>query len=119
MDIFFSTAKVKECSRGNTCCQLFVTDQGFLHSVPMKSKGEVLLALKMSAKEIGAPDAIVCDALGEQTNKQVKAFLNKIGTSLCILEQGTPWAKKVKLYIGIIKEAVRRDMKDANCPLPF
>ena len=85
----------------------------------MKSKGKVLLALKMFAKEIGAPDAIICDASEEQTSKTVKAFLNEIGTSLRILEEGTHWTNKAKLYVGIIKEVVRCDMKEANCPIPF
>ena len=36
-----------------------------------------------------------------------------------MLEEGTPWANKAELYIGIIKEAVRKDMKESNCPLPL
>ena len=36
-----------------------------------------------------------------------------------MLEEGTPWANRAELYIGIIKEAVRKDMKESNCPLPF
>ena len=35
-----------------------------------------------------------------------------------MLEEGTPWANKAELYIGIIKEAVHKDMK-SNCPLPL
>jgi hypothetical protein len=35
------------------------------------------------------------------------------------LEEGTPWANKVELYIGLIKEAVRKDMKEPDCPLAF
>ena len=38
---------------------------------------------------------------------------------LRVLEEGTPWANKAELYIGLIKEAVRKDMKDSNCPLAF
>ena len=48
-------------SRGNTCCQLFVTDKGFIYVVPMKCKSEVLSAIKQFAKEVGAPDAIVSE----------------------------------------------------------
>jgi hypothetical protein len=33
--------------------------------------------------------------------------------------EGTPWANKAKLYIGLIKETVREDMKDSDCPLAF
>ena len=37
MDTFFSTKKAGKSSRGNTCCQLFVTDKGFVFVAPMKS----------------------------------------------------------------------------------
>ena len=50
--------------------------------IPTRRKGEVLQAMKQFAKEIGVPDAIVCDASGEQTSQEMKSFLNKIGTSL-------------------------------------
>ena len=38
---------------GNKCCQLFVSDKGFVFLVPMKSKGQYPLALKKFFKEIG------------------------------------------------------------------
>ena len=41
MDTFFSTKKAKKSSRGNTCCQLFVTDKEFVCVVPMKHKAKV------------------------------------------------------------------------------
>ena len=82
MDTFFATSKGGRSSRGHTCVQLFVTDKGFVCVIPMKRKSKVLQAMKQFAKEIGAPDAIVCDASGEQTSQDMKSFLNKIGTSL-------------------------------------
>ncbi len=90
MDTFFATKKGGKSSRGNTCCQLFVTDKGYIYMVPMRSKADVLLAIKQFAKEIGAPDAIVCDASKEQTKTELKRFLNSIGTTLRVLEEGTP-----------------------------
>ena len=36
MDTFFATKKSKKSSRGHTCCQLFVTDCGFVYVFPMK-----------------------------------------------------------------------------------
>ena len=119
MDTFFATKKAGKSSRGHSCCQLFVTDKGFVYVVPMKSKSEVLQAVKEFAKEIGAPDAIICDAASEQKSKPLRKFLGEIGTTLRVLEEGTPWANKAELYIGLIKEAVRKDMKDSNCPLTF
>jgi hypothetical protein len=119
MDTFFSTKKAGKSSRGNTCCQLFVTDKGFVYVVPMKTKSEVMQAVKQFAKEVGAPDAIISDAAPEQKSQEMKKFLNEIGTTLRVLEEGTPWANKAELYIGLVKEAVRKDMKVSNCPLAF
>ena len=119
MDTFFATSKAKKSSRGHTCCQLFVSDRGFVYVVPMKSKGEVLQAVKQFAKEVGVPDAIIADYGGENISFDLKKFCSDIGTTLRILEENTPWANKAELYIGLIKEAVRRDMKDSNSPLVF
>ena len=85
----------------------------------MRTKSEVLQAVKQFAKEIGAPDAIICDMSHEQTSRSLRKFCGEIGTTLPVLEEGTPWANKAELYIGLIKEAVRKDMKDSNCPLAF
>ena len=74
----------------------------------MKKKSEVLLAIKQFAKEIGAPDSFVADMSGEQMSSEVKKFCNDIGTTLRALEEGTPWSNKAELYIGLIKEAVRK-----------
>ena len=88
MDTFFATKKGGQSSRGHTCCQLFVTDKGFIYVVPMKKKSEVLLSIKQFAKEIGAPDSFVADISGEQMSSEVKKFCNDIGTTLRALEEG-------------------------------
>lgn len=119
MDTFFATKKGGKSSRGNTCCQLFVTDKGFVYVVPMRRKSDVLAAVKQFAKEIGAPDAFVADMSGEQMSFDLKQFCNDIGTSLRALEEGTPWANKAELYIGLLKEAVRKDMREEDSPLAF
>ena len=117
MDTLFATSKAKKSSRGHTCAQLFVTDKGFVYIVPMKSESQVLQAIKQFAKAIGAPDALICDAA--RTSSAVRQFCGEIGTTLRVLEEHTPWANKAELYIGIIKEAIRKDMKESNCPLAF
>ena len=119
MDTLFATKKDGQSSRGHTCCQLFVTDKGFIYVVPMRKKSEVLLAIKQFAKEIGAPDSFVPDMSGEQMSSEVKKFCNDIGTTLRALEEGTPWSNKAELYIGLIKEAVRKDMHESNSTLCF
>ena len=119
MDTFFATKKAKASSHGHTCCQLFVNDKGYIYVVPMKKKSEVILAVKQFSKEVGAPEAIICDAAREQSSSDLRRFCSEMGTTLHVLEEGTPWANKAELYVGIIKEAVRLDMKEANCPLAF
>ena len=57
---------------------------------------------------------------GEQMSSEVKKFCNDIGTTLRVLDQGTPWSNTADLYIGLIKEAVRKkDMHESNSPLCF
>ena len=56
---------------------------------------------------------------GEQMSSEVKTFCNDIGTTLRAFEEGTPWSNKAELYIGLIKEAVRKDMCKSNSPLWF
>ena len=119
MDTFFATKKSGKLSRGHTCCQLFVTDKGFVYVVPMRTKSEVLQAVQQFVKEIGAPDAIICDMSREQTSRSLRKFCGEISTTLRVLEEGTPWANKAELYIRLTKEAVRKGMKDSNCPLAF
>ena len=81
MDTFFSTKKGGKSSHGNTCCQLFVTDKGFMYVVPMCNKSKVLQAVKLFAKEVGAPDAIILDMSGEQTSKDLRKFCVEIGNT--------------------------------------
>jgi hypothetical protein len=38
-------------------------------------------------------------------------------STLRVLEERTPWANKAELYIGLIKEAVQKNMKESDCPL--
>jgi hypothetical protein len=38
MDTFFVTKTAGKSSRGHSCCQLFVTDKGFVYGVPMRRR---------------------------------------------------------------------------------
>ena len=99
------------------CCQLFITDKGFVYMVPMRRKSEVLQAIKQFAKEIGVPTAIIADMAGEQMSQEVRKFCNDIGTTLQALEEGIPWSNKAELYIGLLKEAVQKDMHESDSPM--
>ena len=47
----------------------------------------------------------------------MKYFCNKIGTTLKLLEQGTQWANRAELYVGLVKEALRKDIRLSHSPL--
>ena len=50
MDTLFATKKPGKSTGQKICCQIFVTDKGFVYFVPMKSKSDVLKAVKQFAK---------------------------------------------------------------------
>ena len=117
MDTFFATKKGGQSSQGHMCCQLFVTDKGFVYVVPMRRKSEVLQVIKQFPKEIGVPTSIIVDMASEQMSQEVRKVCNDIGTTLWALEEGTPWSNKAELYIGLLKEAVWKDMCESDSPM--
>jgi hypothetical protein len=60
-DTLFVTGPAKSM-RGNICAQLFVLDKGFVALYLMKRQQDYFLALKQFAKDVGAPDVLVCDS---------------------------------------------------------
>ena len=59
----------------------------------------------------------MCGPHPSQKSFEVKYFCNKIGTTLKLLEQGTQWANRAELYVGLVKEAVRKDIFLSHSPL--
>ena len=47
----------------------------------------------------------------------VRKFLNKVGTTLRILEEFTQYTDRAELYMGLLKRGVTKDMKDSNSPM--
>jgi hypothetical protein len=82
----------------------------------MQHQQDYFLALKQFAKDVGAPDILVCDQHPTQKQRKVKEFRIQIGTTLKVLEAQTQWANQA-VYIGLIKEATRKDMRASGLPL--
>lgn len=99
------------------CCQVFVSDKGFVVVYPMKSQEEFQTALHWFCKEVGVPVSLIVDAHKSQTSPVVRRFCDQVGTTIRVLEKGTPWANRAELYIGLLKEAVRKDMRETNSPM--
>ena len=60
-DTMFTTPKAKS-THGNTCCQVFVSDKGFVAVYPMKSQSEFETALHWFCKQVGVHASLVLDA---------------------------------------------------------
>ena len=87
MDTFCTTkAKSMKSIRQSTCCQLFVTDKGYIYFCTLKKESDVTLAMKLFAKEIVVPEALIIDGSKAKTSAKVKIFCIHIGTTIKILE---------------------------------
>ena len=115
-DTMFATKKAKSL-RGNTCLQLFVSDKDYVAVYPMTKEAEYPLALKLFAKEVGAPDVLICDGSQTQNQREVKLFCTQMSTTLLTLEAETQFANRAELIIGIIKESTRRDLLISGSPI--
>ena len=118
MDTFQVTAKAIS-QQGNRYMQLFVSDTGYMFVYPMKAKTEIVNAVKAFAKQIGVPTALILDPEGTQTSKELAKVTKDMCCPLKFLERATQWGNLAELYIGLLKEAVRKDMKDSDSPLRF
>ena len=83
----------------------------------MKSQKEFPTALHCFCKQVGVPDSLVADGHKSLQSGEVRRFCDKVGTTLKILEAHTPWANRAELYIGILKEATRKDLRSSNAPM--
>jgi hypothetical protein len=115
-DTLFTTAKAKS-THGNICSQVFVSDKGFVYFCLMKDQRSYFSALKQFAKEVGAPKVLVCDLHPTQKKREVKEFCVQIGITLCVLKAKTQWANCAKLYVGLLKEAMQKDMRATGSPI--
>ena len=52
-------------------------------------------------------------------SQALRSYCNEIGATFHLLKEGTLWVNKAELYIGLIKELVRQDMKEAGSPVSF
>ena len=114
----FASKKFGKTLCGNTCMQLFVTDKGFVHVVPMSSKSEVPLALKEYSKKVGIPDTtIICDDAKEQVLGQSRKIMREVSTTIHALEPGTLWSNRAERYIGMFKQQMRDVLREMDCPM--
>ena len=117
-DTMVITPKSKS-TQGNKYCQVFVSDKGFVAVYPMKSQSEFLQALHWFCKQIGVHVTLVMDGHKAQKSDATRRFCHQVGTTLHVLEPATPWANRAELYIGLLKEAVMKDLTASYSPYVF
>jgi hypothetical protein len=83
----------------------------------MKDQRSYFAALRVFAKEVGAPEVLVCNLHPTQKKRKVKDFCFQIGTILCVLEAETQWVNRAESYVGLLKEATRKDMRATGSPI--
>ena len=114
-DIFFSKQVISK--REFSMMQLFVSNKGFVKVYGMKSEKEYINALKRLCKEVGAPKAFIFDSARTKKSNKVRQFLNKVGTTFCVLEGQTQHADRSELYIVLMKSGVGKDMQESKSPM--
>ena len=107
IDCFFVTNKrgqhMAMITCGFTCMELFVMDKGYVFLLPIHSASEFTNALQLFAKEVYVPMYLIADPHPSQKSKEVRQGFHKIGTTLRLLEESTPWPNRSELYIGLFK----------------
>ena len=117
MDTYFADSKHTISTRDNVCAQLFVSDFNFVHIVPMKRRKDMHHALKQMFKTVGVPPDLICDGAKEQVQGEARKLVNKVNSNIKELEAESPWSNRAELFIGIVKAAIKKDLKDSNCPM--
>ncbi len=115
-DTMFVTKQAKS-TRGYIACQVFVSDKGFVAVYPMRKASNFEDALKLFCKEVGVPLTLIADPHPSQKSNSVRRFCDQTGMTLRLLEKSTQWANRAELYIGLLKEAVRKDLRLSHAPM--
>eukprot|EP00957_Ditylum_brightwellii_P149506 11385548-Ditylum_brightwellii.AAC.1 len=66
----------------------------------MKSWDEIIQAMKMFVKTIGALDALTFNVNPAQMSHEIKTFYQKIGTELHVLEENTAWTNPANFILA-------------------
>ena len=92
--VFFTNtlfATNHKSTRGNKCCQVFVSGKIYICVCPMKSQDEFETTLHWIFKEVGVPVDRIVDEFSAQKKLSVKRLCDQVGTTLKILERAIPW----------------------------
>ena len=114
-DITFTTKN--KSKKGKQYCQVFTIDKVRIDVFPMKSQDEFDTTLHWFYEEVGVSINLIVDGFGAQKKSSVKRLSDKVGKTFKTLERASPWATRAELYVGLLKECVRKDIMESNYPM--
>ena len=112
-DTLFSETKSLD---QNTCGQIFATDFGWVHFVPMRSKGDAPETLAPIFDEYGIFNHIIPDNAPELTSHAFRKIVHKYGSRIKPVEAWTPNQNLAEANIRELKRLHRREMQRSNAP---
>ena len=98
-DVFVYTLCSENTSKSKRqfiCAQLFVTEFGYTHILPMKCKGYVQHFMKNFFKNFGVTPAIITDFSGEQVQGGVWRICEQVGFHIRNILKIMPWANRAE-----------------------
>ena len=72
--------------------------------------------IKLFCKDVGVPTSFIVDPSGYKTKNEVQPFCYKVSTTLIFLEELTQHENGAELYVGFVKEGVRKDTQGTYSP---
>ena len=90
--------------RQSKCCQVFVSDKGFVAVYPMQSQKEFQTALHWFCKQVGVPGSLVVDGHLSQASPTVRRLCDQVGTTLRVLETGTPRENRANFTLDCLRK---------------
>jgi hypothetical protein len=104
---------------GNTCAQLFVSENGHAKIYPMSSKGQAFDKLGSYCSTIGIPKFMVSDNAGEETGGEWDRVRKKYLSPQRTTEPHSPWQNRAEREIQELKRHFRHIMHRSRCPERF
>ena len=112
-DTFVTEVKSR---RGNTCCQVFGTKNGWKRAFPMRAKSEAHEALSLLFQRDGVPVKIIMDGAKEQVMGKFRKKCREAGSHVHQLEPHTPWANFAETCNKELKNGLAREMFPKKIP---
>ena len=118
-DTMYASKRTGKSVRNYTCAQVFATDFGWIHVIPMTKEKDCHLAFKSLFKDFGVPSNLILDGAKAQIEGESRKVCQKAGCTIKELEKEVPSANRAERAIQTLKNETRRDMRAADSPLVF